>query len=105
MTTPDLQKQKTYADLDKTIVLQRPITAGERRVEELKFPEDPEFGLLEALDKADGNMARMFHIISAATGEHITIIRKLKPVDVAPVLEVAQALMGELMPTNLLPQT
>lgn len=50
-------------------------------------------------------MARMFHIISAATGEHISIIRKLKPVDVAPVLEVAQALMGELMPTNLSPQT
>lgn len=43
--------EKTYADLDKTIVLQRPITSGERTVAELKFPEDPEFGLLEALDK------------------------------------------------------
>lgn len=96
---------KTYTELDKTVVLQRPITAGERRVEELKFPEDPEFGLLEALDKADGNMARMFHIIAAATGEHITVIRKLKPIDISLVLELAQALMGELMPTNLLPQT
>lgn len=96
---------KTYADLEKTIVLQRPIIAGERRVDELKFPDDPEFGLLEALDKADGNMARMFYLISAATGEHVSIVKKLKPVDVGAVLEVAQALMGELMPTNLLPQT
>lgn len=82
------------------IVLQRPITSGERTINELKFPTDPEFGLLEALDRSEGNMGRMFALIAAATGEHINLIKKLKPVDIAPVMEAAEKLMGELLPQN-----
>lgn len=90
---------------NEPIVLQRPITAGERTVHELKFPDDPEFGLLEALDKGTGDMSRMFHLIAQATGEHVSVIKRLKPVDVAPVMEAAEKLMGELLPANISQQT
>lgn len=85
----------------KTIPLKHPITIGERTVTELNFPADPEFGLLGALDKADGNMERMFHLIAASTGEHVMFIRKLKAADIQPVMEAAQTLMGELLPQSL----
>lgn len=80
---------------ETVVTLRRPVVRGKETVRELRVRGQMTAGDMLAMDKAEGALAQKFHLIAEMTGQPVSVIEALLPLDWADVQGVINDLLGK----------